>query len=60
MAMMASHFSTIFEIWDAFIIGKVEINKKENEMKIKNLETTRDLSIITKKITNYKFFAHVV
>ncbi len=59
--MMASHFSTIFEIWDAFIIGKVEINKtKENEMKIKNLETTRDLSIITKKITNYKFFAHVV
>jgi hypothetical protein len=29
-------------------------------MKIKNLETTRDLSIITKKITNYKFFAHVV
>lgn len=61
MAIMVSHFSTIFENWDAFLIGKVEINnKKDNKMKINNLEATRDLSIITNKNKNYNFFAHVV
>jgi len=51
---MAFCFFTPFEIWDVFLLvqdyGKVEINnKKENEIKINNLEATRDLSIITKK-----------
>jgi hypothetical protein len=47
MTTVASHFSTISQIWDAILVGKVEIdNEKLNKVKINNLKTTRELGVI--------------
>jgi hypothetical protein len=49
MAIIATHFSTTFEIWNTFLVGKVEINNdKLNKVKTNNLKTTKDLGVITK------------
>jgi hypothetical protein len=41
MAMVASHFASTFEIHNAFLVSKVEINnerkKKNQEKKFKNI-----------------------
>jgi hypothetical protein len=49
MPAIVARFSTTFEIWNAFLTGKVEINNHIlNKVKINNLKTTKDLGVITK------------
>ncbi len=41
MATMASRYVSTFKIQNAFMVGKVEINKEcEKKIKINNLKTT--------------------
>jgi hypothetical protein len=60
MAIMVSHFSTFlkFEMLSQLARWRSTIRRRI-KWKIKNLEATRDLSIITQK-KDYKFFAHIV
>jgi hypothetical protein len=47
MTTMVFHFSTTFQIQDAFLASKVEINnEKLNKVKINNLKVARKLSVI--------------
>ncbi len=49
MVAIVTRFSTTFEIWNAFLVGKVEINNHIlNKVKISNLKTIKDLGVITK------------
>jgi hypothetical protein len=46
MAMVASHFSSTFEIYNVFLVSKVEINNEwKKKIKIKNLKASRYLSV---------------
>jgi hypothetical protein len=50
MVIMASHFLTTFQIQDAFLAGKVEINnEKLNKVKINTLKVVRELDVITEE-----------
>jgi hypothetical protein len=50
MATMASHYASTFEIRDAFLVGKVEINNEhKKKIKINNLKVARDLGVILKE-----------
>jgi hypothetical protein len=50
MATMTSHYASTFEIRDAFLVGKVEINNEHNKkIKINNLKAIRDLGVISKQ-----------
>ncbi len=45
---MASHYPSTFEIWDAFMVGKVDINNEwKKKFKINNLKVVRDLGVIS-------------
>ncbi len=47
MTTMVFNFSTTFQIQDAFLASKVEINnEKLNKVKINNLKVARKLSVI--------------
>jgi hypothetical protein len=47
IATMASHYPSTFEIRDAFMVGKVEINNEwKKKIKINNLKVSRDLNKI--------------
>ncbi len=47
MVIVASHFSMTFQIRDAFLVGKVEINnEKLNNVKISNLKVVKELDVI--------------
>ncbi len=48
MAIMAFHYASTFEIWDAFMAGKVEINNEhKKKIKINNLKATKDFGVIS-------------
>jgi hypothetical protein len=48
MVIVVSHFLATFQIRDAFLVGKVEINnEKLNKMKISTLKVVRELNVIT-------------
>jgi hypothetical protein len=50
MATMVSNFSTMFEIQDAFLLNKMEINNERlNNVKINNLKVARKLCVVTKE-----------
>jgi len=62
MALMVCHFSTMFEIQDAFLVSKVEINNERlNNVKINNLKVVRKLRVITKEefSSKVKVFLHL-
>jgi hypothetical protein len=47
MVTIVVHFSTTFDIRNAFLASKVEINNHRlNKVKISNLKTTKDLGVI--------------
>jgi hypothetical protein len=55
MPTMVCHFSTMFEIQDAFLVSKVEINNERlNNVKINNLKVVRKLHVITEGESNSK------
>jgi hypothetical protein len=47
MVIIIIHFSTTFDIQNAFLVSKVEINNHRlNKVKISNLKTIKDLGVI--------------
>lgn len=51
MATMASQFSSMSNVYDAFLLRKMDINHegKKSKVKINNLKMVEDLSVIPKK-----------
>jgi hypothetical protein len=51
MATMASQLSSMSNVYDAFLLRKMDINHegKKNKVKINNLNMAKDLSVIPKK-----------
>jgi hypothetical protein len=48
IATMASHYPSTFEIQDAFMVGKVEINNEwKQKIEINNLKVVRHLRVIS-------------
>jgi len=48
---MASQFSSMSNVYDAFLLRKMDINHegKKSKVKINNLKMVKDLSVIPKK-----------
>jgi hypothetical protein len=51
MATMASQLSSMSNVYDAFLLRKMDINHegKKNKVKINNLNMAKDLGVIPKK-----------
>jgi hypothetical protein len=56
MVIVAFHYASTSEIWDVFLMGKVEINNEwKKKIKINNFKAIRDLGVILEE----EFITHV-
>jgi hypothetical protein len=50
MASIATHFSSTFDVYDAFLLGEMDINHgRKNKVKTNDLKIGRELQIILKE-----------
>jgi hypothetical protein len=50
MATMASRFSSMSNVDDAFLLRKMDVNhERKNKININNLKVAQDLNVISKK-----------